>query len=33
MHSDLDYGTLKRELPGHIEPGYDGMTVDFEEEP
>jgi phosphoribosyl 1,2-cyclic phosphate phosphodiesterase len=30
MHSDLDYGALKRELPAHIEPGYDGMTIEFE---
>lgn len=31
MHSDLDYATLKRELPGHIVPGHDGMTIDFED--
>ena len=27
MHVDMDYGTLLRELPGGIEPAYDGMTV------
>jgi len=29
MHIDLDYDTLKRELPNHITPAYDGMTIDF----
>ena len=29
MHLDLDYDTLRRELPGHIEPGFDGMTIDI----
>jgi len=27
MHVDMDYDTLKRELPPGVEPGYDGMTV------
>lgn len=27
MHVDLDYATLRGELPGHIEPAYDGMRV------
>ncbi len=27
MHIDLDYDTLKAELPCHISPAYDGMTV------
>ena len=27
MHVDMDYGTLLRELPGGIEPAYDGMTI------
>lgn len=27
MHIDLDYATLKRELPAGVEPAYDGMTV------
>jgi phosphoribosyl 1,2-cyclic phosphate phosphodiesterase len=29
MHVDLDYATLKRELPPHVEPAYDGMTVEL----
>jgi hypothetical protein len=28
MTSELDYETLRRELPPHVEPGYDGMVVD-----
>ena len=28
MHVDLDYDTLKQELPAHVEPAYDGMTVE-----
>jgi phosphoribosyl 1,2-cyclic phosphate phosphodiesterase len=27
MHVDLDYETLRRELPDGIEPGYDGMVL------
>ena len=27
MNSDLDYETLKRQLPLHIEPGFDGMVL------
>ncbi len=26
MHIDLDYETLRRELPAGVEPAYDGMT-------
>ena len=29
MHIDLDYQTLKRELPQGIEPAYDNMVLDF----
>jgi phosphoribosyl 1,2-cyclic phosphate phosphodiesterase len=29
MHIDLDYGTLKAELPPYIEPAYDGMILPF----
>ncbi len=29
MHVDLDYETLRRELPSHIEPAFDGMTIDL----
>jgi len=28
LHVDLDYETLKRELPAGVEPAYDGMTVE-----
>ena len=27
MHVDLDYETLKEQLPEGIEPAYDGMVV------
>lgn len=27
MHSDLDYETLKAELPAGVTPGYDGQTI------
>lgn len=27
LHQDLDYETLKGELPGNVEPAYDGMTI------
>jgi phosphoribosyl 1,2-cyclic phosphate phosphodiesterase len=29
MDHDLDYETLKKELPPHIEPAYDGMVLEF----
>lgn len=29
MHVDLDYETLRRSLPPHVEPAYDGMTIDL----
>lgn len=29
MHNDLDYQTLRGELPAHISPAYDGMTLRF----
>jgi phosphoribosyl 1,2-cyclic phosphate phosphodiesterase len=28
MTFDLDYATLRRELPPHVEPAYDGMVVE-----
>ncbi len=28
MTSDLDYDTLRRELPPHVEPAYDGMVIE-----
>lgn len=30
MTTELDYATLKRELPPHVEPAYDGMVIPFE---
>ena len=29
MHVDLDYETLKGELPEHVEPGFDGMVIEI----
>lgn len=30
MTTDLDYAALRRELPEHIEPAYDGMELEFD---
>lgn len=30
MTAELDYETLKRELPAHVEPAYDNMVIEFE---
>lgn len=29
MTIELDYETLRRQLPAHVEPGYDGMVVEI----
>jgi phosphoribosyl 1,2-cyclic phosphate phosphodiesterase len=29
MHIDMDYDTLAAELPAHVVPAYDGMTLDI----
>ena len=29
MTWDMDYDTLRRELPGGVEPGYDGMVIEL----
>ena len=29
MHLDLDYETLRRQLPANVEPAYDGMRVEL----
>ncbi len=29
MHIDLDYATLSAETPAHIEPAYDGLTLNL----
>ena len=33
MHVDLDYATLRAELPGHIAPAFDGMTITYDNLP
>ena len=30
LHVDLDYETLRRELPENVEPAYDGMEIVFD---
>jgi len=29
LHSDLDYDELRQRLPGHVEPAYDGLSVEL----
>jgi phosphoribosyl 1,2-cyclic phosphate phosphodiesterase len=29
LHVDLDYETLRRELPAGVEPAYDGMQIEW----
>ena len=29
MHLDMDYETLRRELPAGVEPAFDGMSLEF----
>ncbi len=29
MTSEIDYETLRRDLPANVEPAYDGMVIDF----
>jgi phosphoribosyl 1,2-cyclic phosphate phosphodiesterase len=29
MHIPLDYETVARETPDHVEPAYDGMVVEY----
>lgn len=29
MHTPLDYATVQRETPDHVEPAYDGMVLEF----
>ena len=33
MHNDLDYATLQGELPPHVEPAFDGMTIGYDTQP
>ncbi|MBW3098372.1 MBL fold metallo-hydrolase [Pseudohoeflea coraliihabitans] len=32
MHTPLDYQTVLEETPEHVQPGYDGLTLDYEVE-
>lgn len=29
LHADLDYEDLRRKLPAHVEPGFDGMSFEI----
>ena len=29
LHADLDYAKLRTELPSHVEPAFDGMTIEL----
>jgi phosphoribosyl 1,2-cyclic phosphate phosphodiesterase len=29
LHSDLDYELLRRSLPPHVEPAFDGLTLEM----
>src|SRR5262249_20108430 len=31
LHSDLDYNTLRAELPSHVQPAFDGMQIVVDE--
>ncbi len=33
MHNDLDYETLCAELPAHITPAHDGLTITYDNQP
>ena len=33
MHLDLDYEVLRAELPPHITPAFDGMTIRYDNQP
>lgn len=30
LHADLDYDVLRRDLPAHIEPAFDGMRIELD---
>jgi phosphoribosyl 1,2-cyclic phosphate phosphodiesterase len=32
LHADLDYDELRGKLPAHVEPAFDGMTVEIAED-
>ena len=29
LHSDLDYDELRKRLPPHVEPAYDGLSIEL----
>jgi phosphoribosyl 1,2-cyclic phosphate phosphodiesterase len=29
LHADLDYETLRKELPPHVVPAYDGIEIEL----
>jgi phosphoribosyl 1,2-cyclic phosphate phosphodiesterase len=31
LHAELDYAKLRGELPAHVEPAFDGMTIEVED--
>jgi phosphoribosyl 1,2-cyclic phosphate phosphodiesterase len=33
LHTDLDYGTLRSELPPQVEPAYDGLRIEIDQLP
>ena len=33
MHADLDYETLRKQLPAHVVPAYDGMRLELSDKP
>jgi phosphoribosyl 1,2-cyclic phosphate phosphodiesterase len=33
LHADLDYEELRARLPPHVEPAYDGLTIDVPDIP
>jgi phosphoribosyl 1,2-cyclic phosphate phosphodiesterase len=33
LHADLDYEELRARLPPHVEPAYDGLTIDLPDIP
>ena len=33
LHSDLDFERLRAQLPRHVEPAYDGLTIEVENPP
>ncbi len=32
MHTPLDYATLRAELPAHIQPAFDGLTIELNQD-